>query len=493
MAVWRCALWHIGGAFFFVVQYGCMGIRNDRTWINVCVFMFGMWFFGFQYVYAQTDTSLTFTVTPPLFQVALQPGETWSSSITAVNNNQYDLTLYSEPVLFESSGDGGKPVFLRNSSGEGNDAKPSTIADWIVVSEEGRKIPREQTVVIPFSIRVPVDASPGGHYAAILIGTRPSEATANESKVSVTSAIATLIFLRVAGDVREEGRLWQFSTEKYLYEKPEAHFTLKFKNIGNVHLQPQGDITIYNMFNKKRGIVPINAERGYGNVLPDTERVFRFAWKSDTGTWDIGRYRAEATVGYGYESKRFAQATTYFWVLPIVPLLQALGAIVLIVVLFGWTIRTYIRTTLAKERARMLVENTQHDITSTAEVVEEVQEAQEAQDAVVSLEAHMVNVYTSVPAPTILEKVDLRALTSKEADVARDADTHTTDVQTDISVQHVSNPDQNDKKSISGFLWQYRYVFLIVFLCWLFGIILYAYFSDVLTSERAYIIEELEV
>ncbi len=314
--------------------------------------------------HAALADQLTFTVTPPLFQLSLQPGETWSSSLTVVNGNAYDITVFAQPVLFEPDGEDGRPRFVGPVAGEESTPDPSTLAGWIDVPRGGLLIKREQTIAIPLSISVPEGAAPGGHYAAILIGNRAPGTSPAESSLSVTSSIASLIFLRVAGDVTEQGRIRDFVTDRSIYERPEAKLSLRFEDQGNVHLRPQGDITIYNMFDQKRGYIPVNQTAGYGNVLPGSVRKFTFTWTADSGTWDIGRYRAVATLGYGTNGKQFATATTYFWVLPIVPLVEVIGGAFVFLWFIGWAVRAYVRRALALETARLVQEVGNRAVTS---------------------------------------------------------------------------------------------------------------------------------
>jgi len=300
---------------------------------------------------AQDFGSMSFTIAPPLFQTNLQPGETWSSSIAVVNDNPYDVTLFAEPVLFKPSGESGSPVFINPNKEDGLSSGPdtSTLAGWITVPQEAFEVAREQTFTLPLTIHVPEDAAPGGHYAAVLIGNKPPENNAEGSTVNVTSSIASLIFLSVSGDVIEKGRIRDFVTEKTLYQHAEAHFSLRFENQGNVHLLPQGNIVIYNMFGKVRGTIPVNHHKDYGNVLPESIRKFDFTWKSDSGFWDIGRYKAEATIGYGKDMKQSALTTTYFYILPIVPFFEIVGGFLTFLFFIGWALRAYIRRALLLE------------------------------------------------------------------------------------------------------------------------------------------------
>jgi hypothetical protein len=300
------------------------------------------------------ESSLSVSVTPPLFQLTIGPGETWSSSIKVVNNNAYDLSYYANVVDFEAKGEDGKSQFVplveEDDVGERH---TFSLASWISVPAAPVFIRQGTSGEIPFTVRVPENAEPGGHYAAILVGTQPQGAGVSGPYVKVASFVSTLIFARIKGDIHESGRIREFRTEKRLYQSPEADFVLRFENTGNTHLQPQGDIIIYNMWGKERGRVQVNQNTNFGNVLPQSTRRFEFTWSAEHDPFDIGRYSAVVTLAYGDEAKQNIYGTTYFWVVPIVPVALTLGGFftfVFVIILF---IRSYIRRALVIERARL--------------------------------------------------------------------------------------------------------------------------------------------
>lgn len=423
--------------------------------------------------FAQGAGSLTFTVTPPLFQLSLQPGEVWTSGIQVVNSNPYDMVVYAEPVLFRPTGESGRPEFVDvtyEGAEQGVALDQSTLAGWITVPTAQITIPREQTYTLPVAITVPDDATPGGHYAAILIGNTPPKGRPGESTISVTSSIASLIFLRIAGDVIEDGRIREFSTEQSLYEDATARFHLRFENQGNVHLQPQGDITVYNMFGKQRGYIPVNHVNGYGTVLPESIREFAFTWTSDTGSWDIGRYRAEATIGYGQESKTFAQATAYFWVLPIVPLAQVIVGALCLLWFIGWALRAYVRRALAlaslpHNGATGVVAPSEPE-EGTAPVLEEPRVQPLSVRALVR--------------PIGAGMVDLRNVGAHTGEGAPGRMTGETG-ENGAPAEQVHKP-----MTIGRFFATYKFFFLFVVLCIVGWVVVRAFYNDVTTAERVY-------
>lgn len=302
--------------------------------------------------YAETG-DLTVSVTPPLFQLAIGPGEFWASTLKIVNTNEYDVYYYATVVNFESSGEGGvasfSPVIEEFDDPELNAA---TLANWIRITKEPIFVPRGQSVEVPFEVKIPENASPGGHYAAILIGTKPPEFEGGGPTIGISSYVSSLMFVKIKGDVIEKARIREFVSEKTLYDRPEANFLLRFENLGTVHLRPQGVITIYNMWGKERGKVEINQKTNFGNVLPGTIRKFTFSWAGEFSPLDIGPYRAVVGLQYGDQVKQNVSATTYFWVVPIVPVAVTLFVFTIMVASATYLIRRYVRRVLELEATR---------------------------------------------------------------------------------------------------------------------------------------------
>jgi hypothetical protein len=291
---------------------------------------------------ANAQSSLILSVTPPFSQIVLVPGDTVRSYLKVINANPYPLTVYAAPVNFESSDEQGSPKFIPLI---GDPIDATTLAGWISVSRDPIDIPPETTVEVPYTITVPESAQPGGHFAAILIGTRPPD-TDDPGVVKTSQMVSSLFMARVAGDVVEEGQIREFSVARSFVPSPRAEFLMRFENTGSVYLQPQGDITIYNMWGKERGFIPVNHKTNFGNVLPNSIRKFTFTWEGTPSITDIGRYKAIATISYGIDAKKSVDRTVYFWVIPWKATLITLGFVALFVLFVVFSIRLYVRRVL---------------------------------------------------------------------------------------------------------------------------------------------------
>jgi hypothetical protein len=298
--------------------------------------------------------AIAVTVSPPLIQLTIGPGETWSSALKVTNTNKHDVTYYATVLDFEATGEEGVGTFIpRVQLGAPTGPTGYSLASWIEMASTSVTIPAGESGDVPFTVRVPENAEPGGHYATILVGTQTGTGEITGPTMQISSYVSSLIFVRLRGEAIESGRIREFRTEQSVYDTADANFLLRFENTGNTHLKPQGDIVIYNMWGKKRGELAVNQERHFGNVLPQSTRRFSFAWTGEGSVADIGRYSAVVTLAFGDGDKRNISATTYFWVVPTVPLVTTLVSIAGFVLLIVWFIRRYIRRALSLERERL--------------------------------------------------------------------------------------------------------------------------------------------
>ena len=268
------------------------------------------------------------TLIPPSFEVELTPGQPYDGRIKLFNEADRTVTLYSEITNFTAKDETGNPSYSFDAPLEG-------MALWIDIEKGPFILEPKERVEIPFSIRTPDNAEPGGHYAIIFLSDQPP-ATAGGGKISVGSKIGSLIMGRVAGEIVEDGSIASFSLDangKILTRLP-AHFAVRYQNSGNAHLRPSGTITVKNLFGRTTKTLDINATKSA--VLPRSTRKFEAVWEKNEaktttgGTWSqfwtelrneksnfaFGRYTAELTLVAGQNQKIENQATLPFWVIP---------------------------------------------------------------------------------------------------------------------------------------------------------------------------------
>ncbi len=262
--------------------------------------------------------SQALTVSPAKVEFSADPGDTIQGKITLINSEGRTMTYYSSFERVETRGTWGDPVFTGERTG---------LASWIETSPSEVTLEPGQQSRTSFTIRIPENADPGGHYAAIFWGTSPPKGEGGG--IGIASRIAILVLLGISGDVIEAGEIIDFQANKKIFNYLPVTFSYLLKNTGTVHLKPEGQVIIKNILGKTSTILLVNP-KGY-NALPGAERDFSVVWearnssaklggflaelKKEKSGFSLGYYKATLDIEFGKE-KKTSQASFSFWILP---------------------------------------------------------------------------------------------------------------------------------------------------------------------------------
>ena len=266
-----------------------------------------------------------FPVGPTSFTLELLPGQSAKRSIQVDDRSGREKVYKVEVEDFVGSSDFSGGVELMGPQ-EGKYSAKS----WFKPELTTFTLQHGEREHFDVNITVPLDADAGDHYAAVLVR-KPTDATdsqqstsdSTQSNVKIDSRVGVLFYVRVKGDVKQEGELSFFKTDKPWYEKAPVKFALAFKNLGSVHFRPTGTIEIFDMFGKSMESMDVKP----AIVLRDSSRESDFVWNHDRL---FGRYQAKLTTDLGTGQPKI-ERSIYFWVIPWkIVLAVLLGFIVLI-------------------------------------------------------------------------------------------------------------------------------------------------------------------
>lgn len=234
------------------------------------------------------------TISPVRYEIQGNPGETLTKEMTIINNGSDTVKYYSSFANFEAQGETGSASFV---------TPKDDIGTWMMTDEFVSLIPGEQKTVA-FTVKIPMNAEPGGHFGVIFWGTAP-ENSSGDKQVSVTAKTGLLVLLSVSGDVKQGGGLLSYTTEnsKFWYNSLPISFIYRFQNDGGDRLKPLGLIKI-----KSFGLITtnkLNANPANGNILPNSTRKFNVDWAKYTHPKD---YVAPTGV-----AKKFFDTAIYQW------------------------------------------------------------------------------------------------------------------------------------------------------------------------------------
>lgn len=272
-------------------------------------------------VHAQpTPTRSGIQISPLTYNYEIKPGGSQTSKIILKNLNQDALNYIAEVEEFTQASDEGAPTF----SNEAETGLTNSIANWFTFGPEGKGtiLPGKEQE-IPFTVNVPQDAEPGGHYAAVF-GRQVKDLEAGATEVGVTSRVGTLILISVPGKLTNGAEITDFQAPKYVWSGPIS-FSMKVKNTGSVHYDAIGSVLI-----KPWLLGETKFDLGTHTILPGNTRTFVKDW---TKKYPFGYFNVTPVVTDGAKGEVTLPSVSVLAVPLIIVIPSLLGLILLIVLI----------------------------------------------------------------------------------------------------------------------------------------------------------------
>ncbi len=292
--------------------------------------------FGAKNVLAYMVEDLNFEVRgdivlgPGKTELWMDKGDSYTKELLISNRTGHKKIFRVKVEDFRGSRDPGETIqFL------GDEKSPYSLKDYVHPEITEIILSHGQRLRLPVEISIPENAEPGGLYGAVLISASNIEEEMEEvenaaGKMKIITQLASLFFVRVKGDVLENGFMKDFRSLSNFYEKAPVSFSILYENNGSVHMSPYGVVEIKNMLGKK--IDELQVDPWF--VMPDSVRAREVKW--DKGGL-FGRYTAIISINRGYQDIIDTKSYT-FWVVPWKIILIGFIAFVLIMWFFIWII-----------------------------------------------------------------------------------------------------------------------------------------------------------
>jgi hypothetical protein len=306
------------------------------------------------------ESSLGITAIPARLgddgSLSVKPGETIRTQVRVRNTNAQSIQVGTIIEDFIIGDDGRTPVPVIGK----NDSRWS-LASWMQLSDTNQEIPAGGSQTITVTIQVPDSALPGGRYAMImheprLTGEAGEQNGTTAGQTGISQRVGTLIYLRVAGEVKEEAFLRNITIPPFQEYGP-VPIKFSVENLSDIHITPTATIVIRNMFGVERARISVPAQ----NIFPYTMREFSSSWER---VWGAGRYTAEVFVEYGESHSVIAEEFS-FWLLPIKLILILLTLFLAMIGLIVFVVRHIRRRSNAKHKDVELLEHTLHQLENT--------------------------------------------------------------------------------------------------------------------------------
>lgn|GEM_PF-2150761 len=234
---------------------------------------------------ARADFSVQ--IVPAQVELVLEQGSNTDTWVSATNHgiDPIDLAITVSDFTLSASGsfETLEPGHATYSAGR-----------WLEMPLDALHLAPGETGSIDYTITVPPDAEPGGHYAAIIFETRPveSESTEEGSQVRIAGRVVAEVLITVPGPITRSLVVDSLTVPRIAFGAGADTVEVAVTNAGNVHLTPNGYVQTW-------GGLPaatFDQEFGQFTLLPGASR--RFSVQLGHQPW-LGKMRAKTEFLYG--------------------------------------------------------------------------------------------------------------------------------------------------------------------------------------------------
>ncbi|MCX4801449.1 DUF916 domain-containing protein [Streptomyces sp. NBC_01214] len=146
---------------------------------------------------------------------------------------------------------------------------PKDAGSWIKLEKDTVTVPPKANVIVPFTLAVPRDATPGDHTAGIVATLAGGGQDAQGNKVRLDQRVGTRVYLRLAGELTPrlavEDVQASYAGTPNPFGTGSATVTYTLRNTGNVRLGARQAVRINGMLG---GSVTAGGLKDLGDLLP---------------------------------------------------------------------------------------------------------------------------------------------------------------------------------------------------------------------------------
>jgi hypothetical protein len=303
-------------------------------------FSFFFLFLGLHSVSAQGSESARITLSPPVMELQVNAGVTFSREVTLKNRSNVNVQLSTSVSDFYYDANGEMKFIDEDEVASDAEVAKFSVRDWLTLSDEG-VLDAFGKNEYTLTISVPEDASPGGHYGMVFFqpGLPDSEREEDGARILNTASVGMMLLLTVNGDDAPTGSVVGNTIETGMHDleadafeavgvftgssffkNGPVDFRFHSFNGSSTHFKPTGLFTVYNMFGTEVAEIPINSAR----IFPGTSRQMVTRWNKD---FFVGKYQGVLT--FADPSGANQTITFSFWGIPLYLTLSLLLVLVL--------------------------------------------------------------------------------------------------------------------------------------------------------------------
>lgn len=274
-------------------------------------------------IYAQSNNQSkeSITVSPATSKPQVKAGQTLKGEFTVINDGtqEYKFITYARP--FSVKGDDYEPNFTVVN-------KHTEIFQWIKLDSAKESLKPDERVKVAYTINVPEDARPGGHYAVIFAETQPP---ANSGSIVRKKRVGSILYATVDGEIEKKAKLEKFESGT-LFIKPPITSDIYIKNEGNVHFSADINLNYKSIFGKNRFTFQESKM-----ILPGTTRRIPVKWEKPPL---FGIFKTEGSVNMIGQTQQLPEKLVILLPLPVIIIAILILALIILIPLTNKRKRT---------------------------------------------------------------------------------------------------------------------------------------------------------
>lgn len=268
------------------------------------------------------------TIRPFLIDETLLPRDVSTKTITV--KSDYDIR---KAVLFATVNE-----ITLDAAGEIKEFvspvmtdRTNTITSWIEISRGRIEVPPGETVEVPLTVRVHPQAQPG-EYTAFIGLIEAANRDKAEALALAGEAKGVLLKITVSDQRKETMSITSFLIDRFVTGEDRRAIEIAVENKGDITSAPTGEIIFYDSRGREVDSIPVQGksinpgETGIlAGVVPLPEK--------------LGRFKANVTLHYGETQQASLFDTTYFYLVPLYPLMLLFAAVLVVSIIIALMFR----------------------------------------------------------------------------------------------------------------------------------------------------------
>ncbi|MCK4782030.1 hypothetical protein KAS79_03880 [Candidatus Parcubacteria bacterium] len=258
-------------------------------------------------------------LSPLTFEITGNPGDVIENYIKVGNpSSEHTISVKMTIEDIVPTGESGHVIV------EPAETESYSLARWTKCEHEKFILTPKEEKKIKFTIRIPENAEPGGHYGTVIAGSTGVTGP-GITGASIIPRVGALVLLTVPGEMKENLIVKEFSAPRNYFEYGPIPFEIKFENLGTIHSRASASISITDLQGKKVAEIPLVQK----SVLPSSVRKFEASW-NQKWLWG-GKYIATLSGTYGAGNIPLESKVITFWAFPWKVVLGLLIFIILLI------------------------------------------------------------------------------------------------------------------------------------------------------------------